>query len=340
MIFALLSLILLAAPAAAQIQVVAPPAGAQYVIPAAPRATILDARGQTFQLLYSANPNPLGACNYTGADKLPVQRYPVVNPGDVSTTVGVVDAYWMGGKVQGNISLIVPGEILASNGGYCNSAALDFRRRDSTSFYVGLVRIDRVWDGIRFNKETCWTLPGTCLHVVDRVWLSNARDDCIEADIGMSGLRVTESLLDGCFSAISHAIGTTRYNHSAENIFIERTLIRLQGYPYKLQSNYHIAFVKQNPWLTAPWVDIKDSVIAAEHYMVGGSEDTSWPWAQAWRKIRSCSNNVFLWLGDQIPQGLLTYAPACFTVLVGSEARSFWAGARAQWIRDHPGVMQ
>jgi hypothetical protein len=322
------------------VKVTAPERFAQWwASPQLPGA-VYDMRGETFYLDYSQNPDPNGPCKYAGSDALRVQRYPVGNPGDVTLGVGSVDGIFWGGRIIGNISLTAKGDVMASNGGYCNSAAVDMRRSGSTRHQVLKMRIDRVWDGVRFNKDPCFQTPGVCNHVVDTTWISNARDDCIEADLGMSGMTIRDSLLDGCFAGISTTPGgkcSACVSHANDTIRIERSLIRMQGYPYKLQTNYHIGLLKQYPTNLTPKAEVYNSVITAEHYVTSGSEATDAHWQRSWAAIRSCANNVFLWMPDTpMPRGITP--PSCFKVMTGSAARVHWQGVRAAWLVEHPDV--
>jgi len=50
-------------------------------------------------------------------------------------------------------------------------------------------------------------------------------------------------------------------------------------------------------------------------------------------KLKSCANNVMVWLGPgSFPEPL----PSCFTVLTGQAGRDYWDNAVAQWKAAHP----
>lgn len=328
------------------IDVTAPPAYYQIwntlgypLTPGAP-GTIYDLTGETFHLRNSSNPNTEGVCNYAGADKLPVNPYPIQNAGDGTQTpplhFGTQDAQFRGGRVIGEVSMAGDGSVM----GYCNSAAMDLKSNISTAQHVSRIRIDRVWDGIRFNQFPCQNTAALCNQGVDHVWISNTRDDAIECDF-FGCQTVRDSLFDGVFSFLSITPTSCSgcADHTAENVYIERNLVRLAGRPYTSAGlggyvpDYHVAFLKVTPAI-APNIIINDSVIAAEFYMPLNQTH----WANTWASISSCSNNVFLWMKDTaippqlVPQGV---AAGCFTVLTGAEARAYWTGARAQWLRDN-----
>lgn len=321
--------------------------------------TIVDLRGETINLLYSANPDLHGgACNYTGSQARPVQRYPFGNPSDVNPALGIPNAVFWGGRVIGNISLTLDGFVNASNGGYCNSTALDLKNIASTHQTVRQIRIDGVWDAIRFGQEPCKT-SGGCNHVIENVWVSNVRDDAIEYDLGYSGLTIRDSLFDGVFSFVSMAPSGTVINHSTDTVKVERTLVRMHGWPYgQLQLDgtrpvlpYHIAPFKTGGSAdTAPeraflpkW-EIRDSVFGAVMYNPNNSTastDTGSHWAYFARQIdpARCSGNVFLWMADTpLPALMIAELPPCFTVLVGADARWYWDYRKAQWIEAHTAV--
>lgn len=330
------------------------PAPAQLVAPPSPAGTVFGLWGQELVLLYSQNPNVLGPCSYAGFGDRPVQRDPLVNPGDVTPGVGAVDGVFEGGRVRGNIGLDdLDGYVNQATGGYCNSVAVNHRRTGSTHAGVRQIRIDRVWDAIRWPKEPCNGAGVSCNHTVDHVWVSNVRDDAIEADLPYNGMTVRDSLFDRVFSFISMAPGGTPNDHSTETITLERNLIRLYGWPYSQEQvdgsrvlrPYHIAFFKTGSGYAAkmPRIAIRDTVIAADMYNPNNSTkstDTGSHWANAFRRIdpARCSGNFFLWMPDSpVPAVMLDQMPAgCFTVLSGADARAYWDVRRAAWIASHP----
>ena len=339
------ALALFAAPALAHTHDVTAPAPlVQWVTGVHPQGDVFDATDETFYLRHSSNPDPAGACNYSGTGALPVQRYPIQNPGTstTGTPFGTQDARWIGGRVIGEVSITGDGSIM----GYCNSAGIEFKSNISTAQVIERVRIDRVWDGIRVNMDPCKNAPGTCQQTVRQVWITNARDDAIEND-GMGGLLVDDSLLDGVFSGISATPGTCSTcppsHRLTDTITLRDSLLRLRGFPYTstglggYQPKYHVAPFKIDATL-GPGIVIENSVIAAEFYMssVGYAH-----WNNFFAHVDSCTGSEFLWLSDTaFPPASFPPLPSwwasCFTVLTGTAAWESWNNARTQWIMDHP----
>lgn len=346
------------------IQVVAPAVPAYGAppplnLPPSPTGTVFDLRGQTFYLHYSANLDPEGPCQPVVPSPLPTgwttglrptNKYPLVNPGDVTATNGTQDAELFGGRIQGDISLTLRGDISGSNGGYCNSAAVDLRTWTSTRHVVRQMRINRVWDAIRFNKY-----PGAPTnHGVYDCWIDGVRDDGIENDLGLGGIHVADTLFEG-FNFLSYKLESS-VDHSAETILLERNLIGLCGFPYghkqpdnsRIVRPYHLAFLKCGVSASAraklPKIAMHDCVIAAEVYNPNGAaptagEATGSDWANSFRQIdpARCGGNTFLWMaGDTVPPIMLDQMPAGWgTVLTGQAAQNFWHYSVARWMLDH-----
>lgn len=308
--------------------------------------TVFDARGTTFHLRHSSNPNPEGVCRYSGAGQLSTNSYPIVNPGGGSTgpLLGTADACFQGGRVLGEVSLVADMYVWSSQPkGYCNSAAMDLKSNVSTHQIVEGTRIDRVWDGIRFNGRNCRQTPGLCHNVIRHVWISNARDDCIEND-GLGGLAVEDSLLDGCFAGISSDPGGCAKcpppHRKTDVIHLSGVLLRMQGFPYTYEGArqmHHVGAFKIHEKY-GPALVIENSVIAFEFYI----PDRHNLWNVGWKRIKSCSNNYLLWLSDEpFPSGQrFPLPPGCFKILKGQDARAFWRERRAAWIRRHGDVMR
>lgn len=308
--------------------------------------TVFDARGVTFHLRHSSNPNPEGVCRYSGPDELPTNSYPIVNPGvaPAGEPLGTPDACFQGGLVQGEISLSADMFVWSSQPkGYCNSAAMDLKSNVSTHQVVEGTRIDRVWDGIRFNGKNCSQTPGLCHHRIRHVWISNARDDCIEND-GLGGLAIEDSLLDGCFAGISADPGrctTCPLPHrETDEIHLSGVLMRLRAFPYTYEGAHqmhHVGAFKIHRKY-GPDLAIENSVIAFEFY----TPDRHGFWDVGWKRIRRCSNNYLLWLSDEpFPSALgFPSPPGCFKILKGQVARAFWQERRVAWIARHKDIMR
>lgn len=325
-------------------------------LPPSPPGTVFDLRGQTFYLHYSANldpdgpgtpviPSPLPTGWTTGLK--PTNRYPLVNPGDVTATNGTHDAELFGGRIQGDISTTLDGYVNASNGGYPNSAAVDLRTWTSTHHVVRQMRIDRVWDAVRMNKDP----GGPATHEVVDCWFSNVRDDVIECDLGYRGLNITNCLFDRVFSVASYAPSGTIADHSSETITYTGNLIRLFGFPYgqlqpdgsRIVKPYHISFFKTSTGAKAkmPKLAMFDNVIAADTYIQNNTANnaTGTHWADAFRQIdpARCSGNVFCWFGgDTVPPIMLDQMPAGWgTVLTGEDAAHYWNRRTVEWALEH-----
>jgi hypothetical protein len=308
--------------------------------------TVFDATGKTFHLRHSSNPDPDGACRYKGPGELTTNPYAIVNPGtnQAGKQFGTPDACFKGGRIVGEVSLTADMKLWGDQAkGYCNSAALDLKSNSSTRQVVEGMRIDRVWDGIRFNGQNCKDNPGLCRNVIRDVWVSNARDDCVEND-GLGGLTISNSLFDGCFAGISSDPGGCKKcpprHKDKDEIRLDGVLLRLQGFPYtykgKLQDHHVGAFKIHEKY--GPSLVIENSVIAFEYY----HPDRLAFWKSGWRRIKSCKNNYLLWLPDApFPANKrFPRSPSCFKLLTGAEARAKWDEVRSAWIADHPDVMR
>jgi hypothetical protein len=351
---AALSLVCIEAQAQSTVPVAAPAPYTQWKVPPNdPVGTTYNLGNETFYFRNSSNPDPLGPCRYTGSDALQTNPYPIRNSGQVTnpnqtiTYYGTENARFLGGKIVGDISLVADGAVTSSNGGYCNGAAIVSTSNVSRTQNVIGTRIDRVWDGIRFNVEPCYSEPGGCQQFVESVWVSNTRDDAVECDFfGCQAIR--DSLFDGVFSFLSirPTSSTAKdYAHTGQPFVIEDNLVRLKGFPYTSSkwggvANYHIGFIKTDP-AKAPDIIVRNTVIAADFYHSVTWTEWQYTWASLSRS--ECSNNVFLWLPTTpVPAGILPPSDlaGCFTVLSGSEAQCYWTAARAAWIEDHPEVAQ
>ena len=321
---------------------------AQYQLPVLANATLFDARGEQFELYWSKNTDPLGLCS---VGPLPVNVYPIRNSGVANgIAYGTQDARWLGGLILGDISMQFDRR-LYDTAPYCNSASWLSTSNVSVGQEIRQVRIDRAWDAIRISGDNCKLTVGLCDDVIDEVWLSNVRDDCIEND-DFSGLVLTDSLLDGCFAGISatNSCASCPSPRPHDVIQVDGVLMRLQGFPYTYDADgptgpgglamtmHHIGPFKIYPAL-GPSVVIHDSVIAFEYY--DGTRYASW--AEGWGRIASCSNNYLLWMPDTpfpLPEGTTAYPPSCFTILKGAAARVFWEQHKADWIAAHPTIQR
>src|SRR5205809_2124463 len=189
-------------------------------------------------------------------------------------------------------------------------------------------------DGITFDaaEDANWT--------VRDVHMTYIRDDCIENDFLNSGL-VDRSFFDGCYDFMSaRAYGGGAADGSANTVTVQNSLIRVQGmdklYPGLSAPGYG-GFWK---WSGSgspntdigPMLVITNTVFRADAPPVEGNGAGLYM-APVPGKVRSCANNVMVWLGPgRFPEPL----PSCFTVLTGQAGRDYWDNAVAQWKAAHP----
>ena len=195
-----------------------------------------------------------------------------------------------------------------NNGG--NSAAI-LARGDID---ITGIRIDGAWDGVRFGREG--TLKDS--------YISNTRDDGIEADSGYS-MDVTDVLFDNVFVGIS----STPSSRRSARIRLNNVLIRAGNYIYRgnLQSG---AFLKVTD--NTPGIEIHDSVFAFSKTSSIMNKRSG----TAWSKIVRCSNNHLLWLEDSAIPSSFPLPPTCFKVVRGAEARRIWNQKRQDFLRSYP----
>ncbi len=268
--------------------------------------SLIDMRNSDFRVANSGNSNPdeLSDCE-TGP--LPINTYPL----RVYDSKAVV---LLGGRFDGEVPQ--SSEWVHT---YCNSTAVGLW--DSPYGSVEGLRARRVWDGIRFARASAFFR-------VDRVWLSDVRDDCIENDFLLAGM-IKDSLFDGCFSVISmRSPDDAAPDNSATIVTLAGVLMRLQPYLYRGVVRQGFP-VKGNA--TSPSLVIHDSVIA-----ISGEEMIN-PTAlsASLSKIEDCRNNLFLFTSDKAWPDKLAKPPSCFRVLQGEAARLAWQEARQNWIDCH-----
>src|SRR5439155_1469154 len=162
----------------------------------------------------------------------------------------------------------------------------------------------------------------------------------IENDFLNSGL-VDRSFFDGCYDFMSaRAYGGGEADGSANTVTVQNSLIRVQGmdklYPGLSAPGYG-GFWK---WSGSgspntdigPMLVITNTVFRADAPPVEGNGAGLYM-APVPGKVKSCANNVMVWLGPgSFPEPL----PSCFTVLTGQAGRDYWDNAVAQWKAAHP----
>lgn len=270
------------------------------------QGSLIDARNADFRVANSKNTSPSEVFDCE-AGPLPVNLYPLRIYGSSAAAV-------LGGRFDGEVPQLSDWVYT-----YCNSAAVGLW--DSPHAVVEGIRARRIWDGIRFAGDSR-------LFRVERVWLSQVRDDCVENDFLLGGM-IKDSLLDGCFSAISMRSPDEAAEGSASAILtLAGVLMRLQPYLYRGETRQGFP-LKAND--ASPEVVIYGSVIAmSDADMISPSSLSA-----AWGKIADCSDNLFLWTSDQPWPDQLAMPPSCFRILRGEEARSMWRSVRRNWIDCH-----
>lgn len=270
----------------------------------------IDARTASFLVSNSRNQNPTidRDCN---VGELATNNYPLIIDGSPNVTL-------VGGRFRGQVP-----QLSDWRSTYCNSSAILVR--DSPAATIKGVRIDQVWDAIRFaSASKGFTLAGS--------WISRARDDCVENDYLVAG-GIQDTLFDGCFYGISIDPGRTKDRSGVgEEFTLDRVLMRMTPYSYKGQLVHGMPF-KTHP--LSPRLSIRDSIFAFESANVIGEGRLS----RAWEILNKCSNNLLLWFPETpIPSAIAKPPEHCFRVLTGRQAKIMWEKERENWIACHPEV--
>lgn len=176
--------------------------------------------------------------------------------------------------------------------------------------------MDGAWDAVRFDNQTTGEVRDS--------WISNARDDGIEADVGAS-LVVDNVLFDNCFVGVS----STPANNmtSTRTITLRNVLMSLGNYNYK-GTTMPGAFFKYTG--NSPSTEVHDSVFAFSRDSFINNDRVRY----AWEKMTSCSNNLLLWTSDAPFPSNFPRPPSCFQVIEGAEARRIWDERRAGFIAN------
>jgi hypothetical protein len=165
--------------------------------------------------------------------------------------------------------------------------------------------------------------------IVRGVWLTQIRDDCIENDQYNTGL-LEDSLLDGCYTALSARRNSSdSTTQGGDNLWtIRNSLIRMEPMEtvYKGTAPGNGKFWKWDKDGVGVDMALHDNIWRADQPPTSG--DYSLPIDY----LRSCSNNVMIWLGDGPFPGKL---PPCFTITTDP---TVWDDAVADWHRrNQPG---
>ena len=254
------------------------------------------------------------------------QTYPAPRSADpVRITGGGQNACFVGGLIEGSNPTAAGWEEIYAQS---NGAAFAFGGDEPLNrFVLDGIRIHNVWDGIRPRAHAQD-------FVVRDVWLSDARDDCIENDHFSTGV-IDDSLLDGCHMAISARNPRDPASYGTRVLTVENSLIRLKPFPKPRE-----AMLRRHSWARDPghamffkWssnsmkVRLHDNVFMLEQLPNNQRQAIDPP------PMISCRNNVLVWLGPGDPGPV----PDCFEVV---RDRSVWDRAKAAWIKRHPEVMR
>lgn len=221
-----------------------------------------------------------------------------------------------GGTVQGRYDRTLSWQAMHD----LNNAGLRF---ENGAVIVDGLRVDNVEDGIR---------PVGGPFVIRQVWLSYIRDDCVEND-HLQGGTIEDSLLDGCYTAISErpspAIEASGADGRERLLTVRASLLRLapmpgprDGDPSDLGAG---RFFKWDRLATQ--LALHDNVFLAEETGQNGPKVMGIP-----DRLVDCTNNVMVWLG---PGDYPAPLPACFTV---TRDRTVWDLAVLRWKLRHPHV--
>lgn len=190
------------------------------------------------------------------------------------------------------------------------------------------IRIDNVQDGI----GTIGGDPGGI--TIRNVYMTYIRDDCLEND-AIVRVTLSDSLLDGCYSAISERPGagtTPPLPPPTETITLDGVLIRLQPMPFNREratcprnaadSLGHSGFFKWSRY--ANRLVVKDTVLLAERNSVNCGSSLNLPRSGAYENV------TLVWLGPGDYPGRLPASGVTVT-----RNRGVWDSARAEWLTRH-----
>jgi hypothetical protein len=273
----------------------------------------------------------------------PKQNYPISIKG------GAENACWIGGLVEGTNP---------ATGGWremytvANGSGFNFGNGRSTEgFTLDGIRIHNVWDGIRPRGSADDFR-------IKNVWVTDARDDCIENDHLQTGV-IEDSLFEACHMGLSSrpGKGRGRNNDQAQRtaapverpaaggervLEIRNTLISLGPHPEPNAKRSKYAWFKDpghGMFFKLGSGDLKfklyDNVFMLEQYPNNSKRTWGLPPEHFADRLADCSGNVLVWLGEGEYPGPFhnEQFPNCWTVITD---RSVWERARQDWIDRHP----
>ncbi|HHY87784.1 MAG TPA: hypothetical protein GYA06_02520 [Chloroflexi bacterium] len=246
-----------------------------------------------------------------------VSAYPVI-------VEGGPDVCFSGGTVIGSYPDSVDWETMH------DTTAFTFRSRGRTT--VENLRAHNYGDGISFSRGT----PADSFHI-RRVYLSHMRDDCIQNDYMYSGV-IDDSLLDGCYTAISaQSAGASEGLDGSQNLVtVKNSLIRLEPMQQVYQNRGlipgHGSFFKWNRDDDhSPRLALHNNIFRADQ-PANNTGGLGIPEG----KLASCSNNIMVWLGEgpfPDPLPLMHNGRTCFTITTDP---AVWEQAVLDWLVRHP----
>jgi hypothetical protein len=252
-----------------------------------------------------------------------LNRRPSVDEWTV-TSVGN-NACWAGGTVIGTNSPRVP----APPWGAINKVHYgDALMLNSMRGVVDGFRVDNMGeDGIAtFNSAN---------FIIKDTWISHISDDCIENDALHSGI-IADSLLDGCFMAISIDPGANYEGVSkrANRLTLDGVLLKVESGNMSDRPRYDESGVWLKTHRASPSLRIYKSILAFDDF----STRDPLLLRRAWERIIDCKGNVIAWLSDAAFPSNFPTTNSCFKIVKGKMARSLWSAAKQNWINCHPKV--
>ncbi|MGG5817776.1 M10 family metallopeptidase C-terminal domain-containing protein [Falsiroseomonas sp. HW251] len=229
-----------------------------------------------------------------------------------------------GGTIMGNIDLTTDWRTVYDFG---NAAAI--RTEDTPNVVIRDWRITDTWDAVRVS----WNSPN---FLIERVWVTDARDDAVENDRLQSGT-IRDCLFDGVFSGVSVDPDSANPVDGHNNtVTLDGVLMRMKSFLYEGELT-HSSMIKTDSatnGAVTPHLRFINTVFAIEdvqHHSYRSMFD-------AWAHTVESHGNVFLNLSDTpLPSGYPT-PPAGWTILQGQAARDYWQQAKTEWIAEHPGI--
>ena len=141
-----------------------------------------------------------------------------------------------------------------------------------------------VVDGVRVDRLVDGFGPAGDGIVLRNTYISDIRDDCVEADYLSAG-RIENSLLDGCYAGISADPVVRPSPRNPDPLVLDGVLMRIKPYasnPLTLQT---IRLFKTEPWSN---VVVRDSVFLVDKFATRSDQ---------FRGVQA-QNVTVVWLGD------------------------------------------